>query len=393
MTTTVIGQSAPAGTAARTAAGQTGERAVSGSVRAGFIGSGFMAAVHSRAARAAGAQLAAIASSSAESAQRASAKLGIAKAYESVDRLLGDDTIDIVHVCTPNTTHAAITEAVIAAGKHVICEKPLATTVADAEALRTLAATAGITAAVPFVYRFHPMVREARARILAGATGRVLSVSGNYLQDWLAEPVADDWRVDAALGGPSRAFADIGSHLVDLLEFVTGDRILRLNATSRTVYGERGLSRDITTEDLVALVVELRGGAVGTLLVSQVAAGRKNSLVLEITGARESVRFDQERPDELWLGRRSGSELMQRDAATLSSDAARYSVVPAGHPMGYQDAFNAFVADSYAATNTDARDGNTTAGLPTFDDGLRAVRITAAVLASAQSGQWVEVAE
>ncbi|MDR5701964.1 Gfo/Idh/MocA family protein, partial [Agromyces aerolatus] len=208
-----------------------------------------------------------------------------------------------------------------------------------------------------------------------------------YLQDWLATPHDDDWRVDTAQGGPSRAFADIGSHLVDLLEFTTGDRVVRLNARTRTVFGARATNTDIATEDLVAVVVELAGGAIGTLLVSQVAPGHKNGLVLELGGTEASVRFEQERPETLWVGRTSTSSVVERDPARLSPDAARLSLVPPGHPMGYQDAFNAFVADTYATIS-----GARPEGLPTFDDGLRAVRVTEAVLASATTGEWTEVA-
>lgn len=356
-------------------------------MRAGFVGGGFMAAVHSRAARAARAELIGGASSSAERARDAADRLGLASAYASVDDLLADPAIDVVHVCTPNTTHAAIARAALEAGKHVICEKPLATSAADAAELTALAAERGLVAAVPFIYRFHPMAREAQARVARGETGRLLSVQGAYLQDWLAAPHDDDWRVDAALGGPSRAFADIGSHLVDLLEFVSGERIARLNASSRTVYEARARHDDIATEDLVAVLVEFASGAVGTLLVSQVAPGRKNALTIELAGTEASVRFEQEQPDTLWLGRTDASSIIPRDPARLAGDAARLSVVPAGHPMGYQDAFNAFVADAYAAIGGHAPDG-----LPGFDDGFRAVRVTEAVLASSASGNWMEVA-
>ena len=268
----------------------------------------------------------------------------------------------------------------------MICEKPLATTSADALSLVDLAAERGLVAAVPFVYRFHPMAREARARAARGDTGRLLSVHGAYLQDWLATPHDDDWRVDASLGGPSRAFADIGSHLVDLVEFVSGDRIVRLNASTRTVYEQRAMNVDIATEDLAAVVVELASGAVGTLLVSQVAPGHKNALSIELSGTDASLRFEQERPEQLWVGRADSATIVDRDAARLAPDAARLSLVPAGHPMGYQDAFNAFVADAYAAIGGASPDG-----LPRFDDGLRAVRVTEAVLASAASGAWEEV--
>jgi predicted dehydrogenase len=356
-------------------------------IRAGFVGGGFMAAVHSRAARAARAELVGGTSSSVSRARDAADRLGLETAFDTVDSLVADPDIDVVHVCTPNSTHAAIARAALEAGKHVICEKPLATNAADAAALVALAAERGLVAAVPFVYRFHPMAREARARVAAGETGRLLSVQGAYLQDWLAASDDDDWRVDAALGGPSRAFADIGSHLVDLVEFVAGERIVRLNAKTSTVYRERATNADIATEDLVAVVVELGSGALGTLLVSQVAPGRKNALSIEISGTNATVRFEQERPEQLWVGRVGGSTLVDRDPARLAPDAARLSLVPAGHPMGYQDAFNAFVADAYAAIGGAAPDG-----LPRFDDGLRAVRVTEAVLASAASGAWVEVA-
>jgi predicted dehydrogenase len=356
-------------------------------LRAGFVGGGFMAAVHTRAARAAQAELGGGASSSADRARDAARRLGLASAFDTVDELLADPDIDVVHVCTPNTTHAAIARAALEAGKHVICEKPLATSAADAAELAALAEERGLVAAVPFIYRFHPMAREARARVARGEAGRLLSVQGAYLQDWLAAPFDDDWRVDTALGGPSRAFADIGSHLVDLLEFVTGERISRLNASTRTVYEARARHDGISTEDLAAVVVEFASGAVGTLLVSQVAPGHKNALSIELSGTDGSLRFEQERPDTLWVGRTDASSVIERDPARLAEDAARLSIVPAGHPMGYQDAFNAFVADAYAAI-----EGGAPEGLPRFDDGLRAVRVTEAVLASAASGNWVEVA-
>lgn len=356
-------------------------------IRAGFVGGGFMAAVHSRAARAAGAALVGGTSSSPDRAREAAGRLGLDHGFDSLDDLLADPGIDVVHVCTPNTTHARIVRAALEAGKHVVCEKPLATDTRDAAELTELAASRGLVAAVPFVYRFHPMAREARALVTGGDAGRLVSVHGAYLQDWLATPHDDDWRVDRDQGGPSRAFADIGSHLVDLLEFTTGDRVRRLNAVTRTVYGTRATNTDIATEDLVAVVVELEGGAVGTLLVSQVAPGHKNGLVLELGGTEASVRFEQERPETLWLGRTAGASTIERDPARLSPDAARLSLVPAGHPMGYQDAFNAFVADTYATIS-----GERPEGLPTFEDGLRAVRVTEAVLASAASGTWAEVA-
>lgn len=358
----------------------------SAALRGGFLGGGFMAAVHSRAVRAARATPALIAASSPASSAAAASALGIGSAAHDASALI-DGEVDVVHVCTPNATHAPFAAAALAAGKHVICEKPLAISEPEARALAQAAHESGLVAAVPFIYRYHPMIREARARIARGELGAVLTLECGYLQDWLLDAGDVDWRVDTALGGSSRAFADIGSHLCDLIEFVTGERIVRLVARTRTVHGQRG-EMPVETEDIAAVLFELDGGALGTMLVSQMAPGRKNALVLEVHGQSESLRFAQERPEELWVGRRSGSSVLLRDPETAAPDAARLSLVPAGHAMGYQDAFNAFVADVYAAVR-----GAQVEGLPTFDDGLRAVRLTEAVLDSAASGRWIEVGD
>ncbi|MET3905252.1 Gfo/Idh/MocA family oxidoreductase [Paenarthrobacter sp. 4246] len=355
-------------------------------LRAGFVGGGFMAEVHSRAARTAGADIAGIASSNSASADRAKDRLGVRQAYASVQDLVEDDAIDVIHICTPNGTHHGLAEAALKAGKHVVCEKPLATNVQDAAELAELAAMAGTVATVPFVYRFHPMIREARERIASGQTGRISAIQGSYLQDWLLSREDDNWRVDAVLGGPSRAFADIGSHLCDLLEFVSGERITKVSALSRTLFPGRANNRDIQTEDLVAAVFATDSGTVGNLLVSQVAPGRKNRLMIEIAGSESTLQFDQEAPETLWLGRRAGSQLLVRDPGALSPEAARLSVLPAGHPQGYQDAFNAFVADTYAAIGGDFREG-----LPTFQDGLRSAVLTESIIKSSKDGEWVDV--
>ena len=376
---TSVDEAAPLVGSAAGAGGAVGARPL----RVGIVGGGFMGRVHTAAARSAGAAVVAIASSSAEGAGRAARALGVPTAHATADDLLHDPDVDVVHVCSPNATHAPYALAALRAGKHVVCEKPLTTGSAEADELVAVAEAAGLVTAVPFVYRFHPMVREARARVASGRVGRVLSVRGSYLQDWLLGVDDVDWRVDAAAGGPSRAFADIGSHLVDLVEFVVGDRIARVSALTSTVHPARA-GTAVTTEDEAAVVFATGSGALGTLFVSQVAPGRKNRLLLDVSGSVESVEFSQEEPDALWVGRRRGSELLARDAAQLSPDAARLSVVPAGHPLGYLDAFAAFVADAHAAVRGDRPEG-----LPTFADGRRAVRVTEAVLESARTGAWV----
>lgn len=351
-----------------------------------LIGGGFMADVHSRAARAAGARIVGVASSSPQKARAAAERIGADRAFDDVDALLADPAVDIVHVVTPNATHHELTVRVLATGRPVVCEKPLATTVADALDLQQRAEAAGVVAAVPFVYRFHPMVREARARVASGQVGRLFSVQGAYLQDWLLAPGDDNWRVSTEKGGASRAFADIGSHLCDLLEFVTGQRLARLQAVTSTVFAERASTGAVSTEDLAGVLAQTTGGAVVSLLVSQVAPGRKNGLVLEVHGAAESLRFEQERPEELWIGARTGSRMQLRNNDELHPDAARLAVLPPGHPLGYQDAFTAFAADTYAAVR-----GAEPEGLPVFADGVRAARITHAVLASARTGSWIDL--
>ncbi|MEV0649049.1 Gfo/Idh/MocA family oxidoreductase [Phytomonospora sp. NPDC050363] len=353
--------------------------------RAAIIGAGFMGRVHARAIRVAGGQVVGVSGSSPDRAAETAAEFGTARSFPDVAALIDDDEVDVVHVCTPNHLHAEFTLAALAAGKHVVCEKPLATDAGTAAEM--VAAAAGRVATVPFVYRFHPMVREARERVRSGSVGTLHLAHGGYLQDWLLRPDDDNWRVDAALGGPTRAFGDIGSHWCDLLEFVTGDRITGLSAQTVTVNGSRG-GPPVTTEDIATLQFATAGGIVGSTVISQVSAGRKNRLLLEISGTEGSLAFDQEQPELLWHGRRDHSGLLVRDPDTLSPAAARYARTPAGHAQGYQDCFDAFVADTRAAIDGDHRDG-----LPTFDDGLRAARLADAVLTSARKREWVGVGD
>nr|WP_308199140.1 Gfo/Idh/MocA family oxidoreductase [Saccharothrix sp. S26] len=360
-------------------------RAETRTPRVAVVGAGFMGRVHAEAARRAGASVVAAVASTPEGADRAARTVGAERGYPDLDALLAEAGVDVVHVCTPNARHAEAVRAALAAGAHVICEKPLAVDGVEAASLADAAVAAGRVATVPFVYRFHPMVRELRSRLADGQAGAVSTVSGGYLQDWLSRPTDDDWRVDPVVGGPSRAFADIGSHWCDLVEFVTGDRIHRLSAQTTTVHA-RPSSRP--TEDAAVVQFATEAGVLGTLVVSQVAAGRKNRLHVEVSGTEASYAFDQEDPERLWVGGRGGNQVLVRDPQTLSPAAARYARLPAGHAQGYQDCFDAFVADTYRAVLDEDRPD----GLPTFADGLRTVRITEAVLRSAAAaGEWTEV--
>lgn len=360
-------------------------------LRSGIIGLGFVGAVHARAVAAAGGTLAAVAHTShAGGADDAAARLGAAWGAPSAQALIESPDVDVVHICTPNHLHAPLAEAAIAAGKHVICEKPLATSSGDAARLVAAAGAAGVVTGVPFVYRYYPTVREARARIASGTAGPVHLIHGSYLQDWLSTAEDTNWRVDPALGGASRTFADIGVHWCDLVEFATGHRIVALAAQVTTAVPERrsgGVARAVTTEDAATVLFRTDRGAIGSLVASQITPGRKNRLWFSLDAANASFAFDQELPETLWVGGREATTLLQRGAGTAAAEAQRYSVLPPGHPQGYQDCFNGLVADVYAAAA-----GDRPAGMPTFADGLRAARLTEAVLASARAGTWVEVA-
>jgi predicted dehydrogenase len=356
--------------------------------RSGIIGTGFMGEVHAHAVRAAGGTVSSVAGRTPASAERAAPILGALHAAASPESLIDRDDVDVVHICTPNATHAAYAKRALAAGKAVVCEKPLATSVEDAVELADVAQRHGSVASVPFVYRFYPAVREARDLVRRGAAGRLWLLHGSYLQDWLASPQTTNWRVDPASGGSSRAFGDIGVHWCDLMEFVTGQRITRLVASTSRAFADRpgnGGSAPVTTEDGASVLFETDQGATGSVVVSQVTPGRKNRLWFSFDGTDASLSFDQEQPDTLWLGRTAASTRVAVGADTLTTDAGRrYARLPAGHPQGYQDSFNAFVADVYDAVRGHAPDG-----LPTFADGLRAAQLTQALVTSAREGTWV----
>lgn len=349
-----------------------------------------MAETHARAARAAGSTLAGVTSSSPERSAVAAARLGAARSFDSAAELIASDDVDVVHICTPNILHKQFALLAIDAGKAVVCEKPLATTLADATEMTERAERSGVVTAVPFVYRFYPAVREIRARILAGDGGDMLLLHGSYLQDWLAAPEATNWRVNATQGGASRAFADIGVHWCDLMEFTTGHRISRVTASLRTAFRRRGARSDspeVGTEDVATLLFETDRGAAGSLAVSQVSPGRKNRLWFSFDGSDASFEFNQETPNQLLIGGVNENRIISSGSAAMrDNEADRLAFLPAGHPQGYQDAFNQFVYDAHRSVHTELIDG-----LPTFADGHRASQITHAVLESAASRSWVDV--
>jgi predicted dehydrogenase len=357
---------------------------------AAVIGTGFIGRVHARSARLAGADLVGIGASDADKGARAAGELGAQRVYLTPDEVAADPKVDVVHICTPNAEHLPYARAALAAGKHVICEKPLGIDLGEARTLHDLARSAGVVATVPFGYRFYPSVREARAQVAGGALGRIRLVHGSYLQDWLTGADPGNWHLDPARGGRSRVFADIGSHWCDLAEFVTGDRIravcAMLSGGPRDAGPGRPSDPGWTGDSIASVMFVFESGALGSAVVSQVSPGRKNRLWVQFDGTDASAAFDQEHPDSLWMGRAQASTVLPRGEAGQSAAAAAVNVVPPGHPHGFTDCFATFVEQTYAAIG-----GRVPDGLPTFDDGARAAAIVDAVLRSAQAGGFVDV--
>jgi predicted dehydrogenase len=352
--------------------------ASAGRPRSGVIGVGMVGAVHAHAIQRAGGVLAAVAGSTPESSRAACDRLNASRAATADETVHADD-VDVVHLCVPNHLHHRLALAALAAGKHVICEKPLATSLEEAQELAEAAGQRAEVTAVPFIYRFYPSVREARERI--GQISPWL-IHGGYLQDFKSRAQPDGWRSDPARAGVSPTFADIGSHWCDLMEFVTGQRITAVSAVQGSASAV-----DRERQDGAIVLFRTDHDAVGSVIVSQTSPGRKNQLYFSFDGRENSVMFDQEHPDELIVGGLGANRVVPRDSAALSPAAARYSVLPGGHPQGYQECFNLFVADVYAAVRTGERPD----GLATFVDGLRAAHINEAVLASITTGEWVQV--
>lgn len=366
-----------------------------------IVGTGMIGAVHRRAALLAGAEIRGVAASSPQRARDVAQAWGVPRAYRDIEDVVADPQVQVVHVCTPNHLHRPMAQAALEAGKHVICEKPLATTLEDAQALAALAASNALVATVPFVYRYHPVIREARARIAQGDLGPLHLIHGSYLQDWLLDPASNNWRVDPALGGASRVFADIGSHWCDLVEWVSGERFAEVSAAFDTVIAERstdtgqsfttavagGAMQAVASEDVAAAMFRTGAGTLASLTVSQVSAGRHNRLWFEIDGAKASVAFNQEDAERLWIGLPDQrEEVFVRGPGGGSAEQRRLSVLPAGHAQGYGQCFEAFVADTYRAI-----EGEQPQGLPTFEDGVRSALIVDRVIASARTRAWTTI--
>lgn len=394
-------------------------------LRMGLVGPGFVGAHHVDAVRRLGyVDVVALAASSESSARRKADAWHVPKAYGDYGQLVADPEVDVVHVTTPNHLHAAVIEAALAHGKHVISDKPLARTADEARRLFAAARAAAVVHAVTFNYRGNPLVQQARIMVARGDVGPVHFVHGQYLQDWLLRPTDYSWRLDPALGGESSAIGDIGSHWFDLVQHVVGQRIVAVLADLSTVVATRlkpasspeAFARadvdgrepvTVTSEDLGSILLRFDGGAKGCVSVGQVCAGHKNDCWFEVNGRETSLRWRQEEQNVLWVGRREeASLLLPRDPSLLAPEAAAYTHLPGGHQEGWSDAFRNVLADIYASIASpppqpDGAAGDSSApraaggpAMATFEDGWRVMTVVEAVLDShRRGGVWTEVQE
>jgi predicted dehydrogenase len=376
-------------------------------IKTAIFGTGFMGRVHLEAVRRVeGVECVAIAARNAEAAGRLADGFSIPKVTTDYREVLHDPAVDAVHICTPNAQHYAMAKDAIVAGKHVLCEKPLTTTVAEAEELVALAKQNGVRNCVCHNLRYYPMVQQMRRTREAGDLGEILVVQGTYSQDWLLYDTDWNWRVEAKSAGASRCMGDIGSHYFDMAEHVSGLRVTSLCADLQTFHPARKKPKHsvetfankltsaeeydevpIETEDFGAVVYRMGARTRGAMTASQVSAGRKNRFSIEIYGTKASVAWDQERPDELWSGRRDEpNQIFIKDPALLKREARTYADLPGGHSEGYDDTFKQVFRRFYRSITTPEP-----AEYPQFEDGLRQMVILDAVLQSNRKRGWTEV--
>lgn len=377
-----------------------------GELGAAVVGTGFIGLIHVDALRRLGIQVHGVVGSSSERGAERSRAAGLPPAYESMEAMLADDRVDVVHITSPNHLHHAHAKAALKAGKHVVCEKPLAMTSAESADLVRLAEASGLVHAVNFNIRFYPLCQHLHQHVSEGALGEVRLVTGHYLQDWLFLDTDWNWRLDPALGGTLRAVSDIGSHWLDLTSFLTGSRVASVTADLETFIKERhqptgpvetfatgkpkaSVARQVKTEDCATILVRYENGALGTLAVSQISAGRKNSLRVEIDGSRGAAAWASEAPDELWLGHREQpNEVLYRDPSLMNKAGADASYLPGGHIQGFADTFRGLYNAVYQAV-LEARPAPDR--YPTFADGHDEMLVCEAVERSARQGKRVDI--
>jgi predicted dehydrogenase len=372
---------------------------------AAVIGTGFIGTVHVESIRRTGVKVKGVLSGSTESTNRGAENLKVDVAYGSLADICKDSDITVVHVTSPNSLHYPQVKELMNAGKHVVCEKPLALSAKQGADLVALAQKTGLVNATCFNTRFYPMVHEARTFVKADLIGTPRYIKGHYHQDWLTLDTDWNWRLEEEKAGELRAVADIGSHLIDQIGFVTGLEVSEVMADLHTLVKTRlkptgpvqTFTIDTTSkrenvsmssDDAAGILIRFSNGARATISISQISSGRKNSINWEISGPKGSLGFDAENPEQLWIGHRGrANEILHKDPGMLSVEAAKTAFYPGGHVEGFSETFRGLFERVYA----DIENGKQSHSYPTFADGVRSLQITDAIAASSKSGSWTKV--
>lgn len=378
-------------------------------IKAAVAGMGFIGTAHVEALRRLNNVEVAAICGSRRSIREKAEELGIENYTSDYNEILNNPEIDAVHICTPNYLHYQMAKDALNAGKHVICEKPLTTTKEEAEELLALAKEKGLIHATNFNIRFYPLMHQLKTMIEKGDLGEIFSVNGSYLQDWLFYETDYNWRLETEQSGDSRAIADIGSHWMDLVEFVTGLRVTEVFADFATfhkvrkkplkpieTYSGKLLTPEdyqdvpISTEDYATVMMRFENGSRGVMTVSQVFAGKKNCLSFDLAGSEKSVSWVSERPNEIWIGRRDrANESLLKDPSILYPEAGSIVNYPGGHNEGFPDTFKQNFIKIYKAISENAVSEK--ADYPTFEAGLREIMLCEKIVESNKKGAWVKL--
>ncbi len=378
-------------------------------IKVGVVGTGFIGPAHIEALRRLpNIEVTALCEVNLELATLKAAQLGIERPC-TFDQLLAMEDIQCVHICTPNFLHFAQSKAVLDAGKHIICEKPLATDAAEAKQLVELAKSKGLVNAVHFNLRYYPLVRQIKTMREKGEIGQIYSIMGSYLQDWLFYATDYSWRLEPDKSGDTRAIADIGSHLIDAIEYTTGLKIVEVFADFNIIhktrkkplkpvetYSGKMLTPEdyadvqINTEDHATVLLRFDNGNKGSVTVSQVSAGRKNQLKLEISGSEKSIAWNSEAPNELWIGQRdTANATLIRDPSLVHAEVRPLITYPGGHNEGFGDTSKQLFKEVYEAVAEGKMPENPK--FPTFADGYREILIADKILESNNTQAWAKL--
>jgi predicted dehydrogenase len=377
-------------------------------IRVGVAGTGFIGPVHVECLkRVPGIEVVAI--NDVASAREKAESMGIERYYTDFNEMIAEKDIDCVHICTPNFLHYPMAKDALHAGKHVVCEKPLSNTVEEAQELTEIAKASGLVHAIHFNLRYYPLVRQMKTMREKGELGDIYSVIGTYLQDWLYYDTDYNWRLEPDKSGNSRAIADIGSHLMDMIEYISGEQIVAVMADFNTIHKNRKKPLKpietysgkilkpedygevpINTEDYATVILKLSNGNRGVVTVSQVAAGRKNRLNIEVSGSKKAVAWCSETPDHIWIGNRDvANQALMRDPSLVYPESAALISYPGGHIEGFADTSKQLFKEVYDAVRQGKQPENPL--YPTFEDGLREQVICDKIIESSKKESWVQL--